>query len=213
MVLAVQLKLVSIFYFPVLSEFTGNLAFSAQIPGLASEFSPQKQSLGQELPVRLISEFLAVCREWNARNREFRPPVIAVIRERVVVKWEAIVVIRDGVVVIRDRGGVEREAIVATWEWIAVWRLEHVAKWEGSAEKRTVVSISGNARAAPRRRSGDDHKRRARDRGRAEVCTHKQRPINVRLCFKLGHRPASCLRRRCAMNRHVWPIVAPIGGG
>ena len=78
----------------------------------------------------------------GARNREYRPSVIAVIRERVVVKWEAIVVIRDGVVAIRFRGGAEREAIVATWEWIAVWRLVLVVKWEGSAAKRTVVSLS-----------------------------------------------------------------------
>ncbi len=78
------------------ASLQGIWLFRPKFLSLASEFSPQKQSLGQELPVRLISEFLAVCREWNARNREFRPSVIAVIRERVVVKWEAIVVIRDG---------------------------------------------------------------------------------------------------------------------
>ena len=69
-------------------------------------------------------------------NREFRASIVAVIRERIVVKWEAIVVIRDGVVVIRDRVGAEREAVAATRERIAVWRLADVAKWEGVAVKR-----------------------------------------------------------------------------
>ena len=65
-----------------------------------------------------------------------------------------------GSATIRDRSGVEREAV--TRERIAVWRLEHVANREGSAAKRTAMSLSENARAARRRRSrhGRDCERR-----------------------------------------------------
>ena len=61
----------------------------------------------------MIGEFLAVCRVRITNNREFRSSIAVVIRERIVIKWEAIVVIRD-------RSGVEREAVAATWERIAV---------------------------------------------------------------------------------------------
>ena len=76
-------------------------------------FSLQKQSLVEESLAHSNSEFLAVCRGQRARNREFRASIIAVIRERIVVRWESIVVIRD-------RSGVEREAVAATRERIAV---------------------------------------------------------------------------------------------
>jgi hypothetical protein len=95
-----------------------------------------------------VSEFLAVCRDQWARNREFRSSIVAAIRERVVVTWEAIVVMRH-------RSGVEREPVAATRERIAVWRLLDVAKWEGSAAKRTVMSLSGIARTDWRNRSDD----------------------------------------------------------
>lgn len=61
-VLAVHCKPVSVFDFPVLSEFAGNFAFSAQVPDSVAMISLQKQLLAGELAAHLMSEIPAVCR-------------------------------------------------------------------------------------------------------------------------------------------------------
>jgi hypothetical protein len=56
-VLAVWCKPVSVFDFPVFSEFTGNFAFSALIPGLVTKISQQQQMLARQFPTLLIGKF------------------------------------------------------------------------------------------------------------------------------------------------------------
>jgi hypothetical protein len=113
-VLAVITEPVSVSISLFSPSLQGIWPFSAQSLEFSTAFSLQKQSLAEEFPTHLISEFLSVCRDQMTRNREFRASIVVVIRERIVVMWEAIVVMWDAIVVIRYCGGAEREAIVAT---------------------------------------------------------------------------------------------------
>ena len=66
-----------------------------------------------------------ICRHFQGpEDQEQGIPlaIIVVIREPIVVIRERIVVMWDAIVIIRFREGAEREAIVATWGWIAATR-------------------------------------------------------------------------------------------